>query len=326
MTLLKVLRSFAVSHCLYIPRNLQIFAPAAMLSSTALSSPVYISVLVLFFVVFGLARWLQSRKKTQLDAPIIGTEIGNAETRAMYFYGHATEILQSAYTKFKSQICLINTTEAPVAILPHEFLPEVMKKHRQALDPQEVNNQSLYPEYMGLELGFTGGRNVIKSKLNPKIGMFVQDLVEEGSDAVNTVLPYYADWTSIKIYGPLAKIVARMSARVFVGPELCRDENWLKISTNYAGDFGRAVAALRNWSPWLRPFVGRFLPEVVSARKYNSEGLRFLSPILRTDKITSQTSYGPTLCAWFYDVMNDKQKQDIGFQARLQLSLMCVYP
>lgn len=297
-----------------------------MLASALLLPHFYLSatVALLCLAIYAFTTWLRSRRKNRLDVPIIGSELGNTEKRRDYYYDHATEILQTAYTKFKDQICLVNNTEALVALLPQELLLEAMTRHRHALDLDEVAKQTMCPGYTGLEMGFEAGKATIKSKLNPNLGSFVQGVVEEGDDALNAELPHCADWTSINIYDRLAHVVARMSARVFVGPELCRDRDWLKINVDYAIDIARAVRAIRRWSRWLRPLVYRFLPDVRRAWKYRDESVRFMSPILRADKTGLKSSQGPTLWTWFYDVMNDKQKRDIAYQARLQLTLRCV--
>lgn len=297
-----------------------------MLASSLLLSQFYLSTSIaqLCLAIYAFASWLKGRRKNRFDVPIIGSELGNAEKRRVYYFDHAPEMLQTAYTKFKDRICLINQTEASVALLPQELLVEAMTKYRHALDLNEVGRRSMCSDYTRLELGFNAGRAVIKSKLNPNLGTFVRNIVEEGDDALNTELPHSTDWTSIKIYDRLAHTVARMSARVFVGPELCRSEDWLKINIDYATDIAKAARAIRRWNPWLRPLVYRFLPEVRRAWKYQDDSVRFMSPIMCADETGFKSSQGPTLWSWFYEVMDEKQKRDIAYQARLQLTLRCV--
>jgi len=42
-----------------------------------------------------------------------------------------------------------------------------------------------------------------------------------------------ADWSTIKPYHSVLRLVARISARVFLGLPLCRNEEWLEISTEF---------------------------------------------------------------------------------------------
>ena len=63
-------------------------------------------------------------------------------------------------------------------------------------------------------------------------------------------------------------LVARLSSRIFLGEELCRNEDGLKITVNYTVDLMFAAEKLRRVSAPLRRIVHWFLPE---ARKLRSE-------------------------------------------------------
>lgn len=41
------------------------------------------------------------------------------------------------------------------------------------------------------------------------------------------------EWVTIQPYHSILKLVARISARIFLGLPLCRDERWLEISTDF---------------------------------------------------------------------------------------------
>jgi len=44
---------------------------------------------------------------------------------------------------------------------------------------------------------------------------------------------FKGEWRTIKPYPSILRLVARISARVFLGLPLCRDEKWLEISTEF---------------------------------------------------------------------------------------------
>jgi cytochrome P450 len=56
------------------------------------------------------------------------------------------------------------------------------------------------------------------------------------------------------------RLVARISSRVFLGPELCRNESWLRITRDYTVTGFFAGEDLRMWPEFVRPFVHWFLP------------------------------------------------------------------
>lgn len=51
-----------------------------------------------------------------------------------------------------------------------------------------------------------------------------------------------------------------MSTRLFLGPDLCRDQEWTKLTTTYTHAVFRAVHCLRLFPPILRPLANQVLP------------------------------------------------------------------
>lgn len=56
-------------------------------------------------------------------------------------------------------------------------------------------------------------------------------------------------------------IVARISSRVFLGDELCRNEAWLEVTKSYTVTGFRAAEKLRLYPKWLRGVAQLYLPE-----------------------------------------------------------------
>ena len=72
---------------------------------------------------------------------------------------------------------------------------------------------------------------------------------------------YNADhWVAIKPYHTILSIVARISARVFIGFPLCRSEKWLEISTQFTENLFVTVTLMRLFPSWLHPLVAAVLP------------------------------------------------------------------
>lgn len=74
------------------------------------------------------------------------------------------------------------------------------------------------------------------------------------------------------------RLIARLSARVFLPEPLCYNEDWLDISVNYTVDFFRGVFALRMIPPLLRPFAHWFLPQCRKARQHVETATRIIEP------------------------------------------------
>lgn len=72
------------------------------------------------------------------------------------------------------------------------------------------------------------------------------------------------------------RLVFRLSALVFLGEEICRNEEWLHVSGQYAVDGIDYIRALRFWPTLLRPIVQFLLPERQKIRKHEQTARRII--------------------------------------------------
>jgi len=79
-------------------------------------------------------------------------------------------------------------------------------------------------------------------------------------------------------------IVARMSSRAFVGEELCKDEDWLRLTKTYTVDMFVAAAELRTWPKSARRIVHWFLPACKQLRLQFSEARRIIDRTIQKRK------------------------------------------
>jgi cytochrome P450 len=78
--------------------------------------------------------------------------------------------------------------------------------------------------------------------------------------------------------------VARVSGRVFIGPELCHQEKYLDASINYTMDVMAAQKAVQQMRPWLRPFIASRLSQVRRLNQRIAEADEFLRPVVNLRK------------------------------------------
>lgn len=76
------------------------------------------------------------------------------------------------------------------------------------------------------------------------------------------------EWHNIAMRDVILQLVARISSRVFLGTELCRNETWLRVTRDYTVTGFLAGEELRMWPEFTRPLVHWFLP---SCRKLRRE-------------------------------------------------------
>ncbi|KAF5602836.1 ent-kaurene oxidase [Fusarium subglutinans] len=101
---------------------------------------------------------------------------------------------------------------------------------------------------------------------------------EESSLAIRDCLTDSTEWHAIRPQADLIRVVSRVSSRIFMGEELCRDEEWNRTSSEYtllAFSYG---GHLREYPRWLRPYIHWFLPQCWAIRAKLNEARQCLKP------------------------------------------------
>lgn len=114
----------------------------------------------------------------------------------------------------------------------------------------------------------------MSDRINPRLG-------EEVARTVDGELGPCKDWTPTPIYQKLLKIVAIVSGHIFLGPDLCRREEYLYASINYTVDVFIAVRKLKAWNSMLRPIGKFFIPELTTIQEHRKKARAFLVPIIQ---------------------------------------------
>lgn len=146
----------------------------------------------------------------------------------------------------------------------------------------------------------------------------------EVDEATKAEMPPCEDWTPVYIYMKLVRIVAKVSGRVFVGPDLCKDEQYLDSGINYTMELIGAQRKIKEINPWLRPFLAPRLPEVKSLRKREQMAKDFLAPIIqaRRDAEKDPEYQKPDdMLQWFMNRGAEYGKDTVESFAKIQLGI-----
>ena len=134
-------------------------------------------------------------------------------------------------------------------------------------------------------------------------------------------MPRCEDWLTIKIYPVILRIVAKVSGRVMVGAPLCRDENWIRMSSSYTRDTFLGGRAMWERHPLWRPFYALYSPELKKVRQHYEDAAKFLKPILekRYTEMSKENFEKPVdMIQWMIDNSGNSAR-DVVFQGRCQL-------
>lgn len=184
------------------------------------------------------------------------------------------------------------TGTGPKVILPNRFADE-LKAHpdldfNKAITPDFFTN---LPGFEAFKLGTEDGNflpEVVRIKLTQSLGLITNDLVEETTMAVHDIFGDNAEWHHTFIKQNILDLVARLSSRVFLGPELCRNKRWLEIAKGYTVDAFISARLLKVVPALLRPFVHWVLPPCIKLRKDVRDADRLINPEVERRKIRAQ--------------------------------------
>ncbi|CCF38023.1 ent-kaurene oxidase [Colletotrichum higginsianum] len=253
-------------------------APLVALGASAGLWQAALTLLVTLVVGYLAKTSLSSNSLSKI--PLVGLEIGDEEKRRLAYLGGAKNIYQQGYQKFKDGIFQITTSRTvPVVIVHPRFLNELSKLPPQILSADAAVNEGMEAKYTQLWT-IPVVPHAIKTMLTPGLVRLTEIVAEELQEAFSRELPDCKDWSSVQVHPTLLRIVAAGAGRVFVGPELCRDEKYLDSSINFTGDVMTARNAVQQMRQWLRPFLAHRLPEVQRLSQHRAEAEEFLRPVI----------------------------------------------
>ncbi|KAI1860426.1 hypothetical protein JX265_009825 [Neoarthrinium moseri] len=251
-----------------------------------LVGPRSIAVASAFLLVTGVSvLWVfSSLYVTGLSTiPLIGDELGNAEQRRKGFISHAQKLYNMGYAKFKNRTWRLTGTDGDRIILPRHLLDDVGRMPDSHISIEKAIEKSNEIRYTGL--GGTQGEtefliHLIRSDLTHALNRINPRLEEEIAHATVEELGPCEDWTRAVIYQKMLRIVAVASGNIFIGPDLCRSEEWIVPAITYTVDLFTAIGKLKQWRWWTRPIGQYFIPEIESLHQHRRKAVEWLEPVV----------------------------------------------
>lgn len=118
-------------------------------------------------------------------------------------------------------------------------------------------------------------------------------------------------------------LVARMSAKIFMGYPACRNPDWLRLSIDFSIDLFAAAFSLRMFPPWLHPIVAQFNPARWNIKKNLKTARRVIGPLMekhrdnvRRRAAGEEVEEDDTLLNWMMDNGDEKENELYTMSAR----------
>ncbi|KAL2858585.1 cytochrome P450 [Aspergillus pseudoustus] len=273
-----------------------------------------------------------ARRSLQLKKlPALNLEATRENWRNTYLQS-ARKLYHDGYKKYKDQVWLMATSDGRQnVVVPPQYLPELSKLPESILSFPSAIMKVLEVDYTKTVPDEPVGPYCVRADLNPALSRLTPIIYQEVKDAIKSEMPSCEDWTPVLIYQTLVRIIARVSGRIFVGPELCHDKDYLDTAINYTTELMQAVQAVKKVHPLLRPFLAWRLPEVQNLKKREDLAVRFFKPIVkarRDEAALAACSNDPNykkpddMLQWFINRSSDCKSQSTRHLVKMQLLMI----
>ncbi|KAF4628186.1 hypothetical protein G7Y89_g9967 [Cudoniella acicularis] len=198
----------------------------------------------------------------------------------------ALPMIHDGYSKFRNKFYRLARNDRNVVVIPNKYVDELRNLPDEQLSSIQALIANLVGKYSASDLLLESNLHtrVLQTKITPNLPNFVSAMKEELDYAASIAVPECSvleHWEKVEIYEILLQFVARISARIFVGPQLCRNEEWLETSIKYAEQATVTVMILRAFPKFMHPIVAPFLPSFWRTKSWVAKGKRILTPIIR---------------------------------------------
>ncbi|KAH6654487.1 ent-kaurene oxidase [Truncatella angustata] len=245
-------------------------------------APIFASVAVLLGAAFLFSTFTFQAKGTD-KIPLVGKEFGNAEQRRKAFIANAHGFYAKGYEMYKNVTWRLTGTDEERIVLPRHLLDEARRfsdDHINITKAFDKNNEKRYTGLGAAQSHTDFLIHLIRSDLTRGLNRINTRLTVETARTVVEELGPCEDWTSEIVYQKLLRIVAIISGNIFIGPELCRRDEWTISAITYTVDLFTAIGKLKQWKPWTRPIGQYFIPELKSVREHRRKARAFLKPVI----------------------------------------------
>ncbi|KAK2596416.1 hypothetical protein N8I77_013307 [Diaporthe amygdali] len=200
------------------------------------------------------------------------------------FARNSAPMVLEGYHKFKGHMFKVMRNDSDILVLPPKYVEELRDMPEDKISATDANIKNMVGRYTVGNISVIRDsdlhRRALQQKLTPALGTLIPPVKEELVFALKAEVNPCKDWTPTHVTPLIINVVARVSARIFVGPDLCRNAEWLYTSIHYTRNIGITRNLLRVLPPVVRPVVARLLPSYWRIYSNLAAGKRLLGPII----------------------------------------------
>ncbi|KAI1470986.1 cytochrome P450 [Daldinia caldariorum] len=200
------------------------------------------------------------------------------------FIHNSAQMIQYGYDKYKNTVFKVRRNDGIIFVIPNSNLERLRNMPEEKINGLEAHIKNLFGPYSTTEMMLESDlpTRVIQQKLTPNLLAAVPKMKDELEYALEVEVPNCQDeWVSVQVFDLLCRIIARVSARVFLGLVICRNERWFEICMRYTENVHLLVMTMRMVPSYMHWFIAPLIPAFWRVRSILKEGKRFISPLVQ---------------------------------------------
>ncbi|KAI1500520.1 cytochrome P450 monooxygenase [Biscogniauxia marginata] len=200
------------------------------------------------------------------------------------FVRGSAPIIRDGYQEFKNSMFKVRRNDGEILIISNKHADKLRNMPEEHVSAIGAHIKNLLGRFSTTTIMLESDLpiRVLQQKLTPSLNSTIPLLGDELDYALGVEVPHCKDgWVNVQIHDIILRIVARVSARVFLGPSICRNEEWLHTSIHYTENVFTTVMTLRIFPSFLHGLIAPLLPSYWRIHANLRTAKRIISPIVR---------------------------------------------
>ncbi|KAI1191565.1 putative cytochrome P450 [Nemania serpens] len=218
--------------------------------------------------------------------PIVGAELKNSFFRAIrqrqHWFKHGPEIIHSSFKKFPNTIFTLPSLDRTSIVLPPRFLGEIKELPGTIGSNSHATSDFFIGKYTTLDYDIFAHATIdaIKAQYIARIGQQIGPAANEASYAFIKHFGRYEDWTPIAAQPKILELVTQMVGRTIVGPDVCRNPEWVPALIGYAQNVFMGAVTLKLVPKIAWPIAALFTPQIYRIHRCRRTIRRLVRPVV----------------------------------------------
>ncbi|SMQ45737.1 unnamed protein product [Zymoseptoria tritici ST99CH_1A5] len=242
------------------------------------------------------------------------------------FIRSSRDIIHDGYSKYRD-IFIVRKSGTDIVVLCD---PKLVDEVRAQTKEKARSVEPFLHDFVG---AYTGGKvfaesdlqnRILMQKVTPNLGAFIPIIEDELQYALDMELPKTDNtgWLEVDMVSAFPRIVARIIARVLLGPKGCRNEAWLQTTARYTRNVFVTGFVLRFVPRFFRPLIAALLPTYWELLRDLAKARSIIGGLASDRSSNPQED----VLQWIMDAANvDERKLDDLSQRMLVLSLSGIH-